>query len=41
MLALALTQAALLASAVRMLLSPRVRWAGRTYERANGAVRAL
>jgi len=41
MLALALTQAALLASAVRMLLSPRVRWAGRTYERAHGAVRAL
>jgi len=41
LLALALTQAALLCCALRMALSSRVRWAGGTYERQRGRVRRL
>lgn len=38
LLALLLTQAGLLACAIRMLLSPNIVWAGKTYARSRGRV---
>ena len=41
LLALILTQAALLACALTMLVTPEITWAGKAYTRARGRVRPL